>query len=257
MNSSSELSLNPGASRQREATTVQRRRALKQFLHHRVLSLICAYFVSIHAPTWGATSVIFINIIIQLFQSTHPHGVRPTFAISSTSSVMFQSTHPHGVRHRRLGFLQTVQGFNPRTHMGCDGWDSHRYGVADVSIHAPTWGATSIKYSDLKSKYVSIHAPTWGATPTGLPQGRLPAFQSTHPHGVRLCRVREMYILLYVSIHAPTWGATQQHALNYQIWTFQSTHPHGVRRTPALNAPNVQPVSIHAPTWGATWLCRL
>ena len=36
-----------------------------------------------------------------------------------------------------------VWGFNPRTHMGCDRFHLDEYIInLDVSIHAPTWGAT-------------------------------------------------------------------------------------------------------------------
>ena len=55
--------------------------------------------VSIHAPTWGATQMMMRLIRQRLFQSTHPHGVRP------------------GLRRCRSA---PSTCFNPRTHMGCD-----------------------------------------------------------------------------------------------------------------------------------------
>ena len=55
------------------------------------------------------------------FQSTHPHGVRPEYSETEYSDTEFQSTHPHGVRHPE---------FNYNFH------------VANVSIHAPSRGAT-------------------------------------------------------------------------------------------------------------------
>ena len=79
--------------------------------------------VSIHAPTQGAT------------RSRRNIGAKNRF----------QSTHPRRVRHG-LGrpAVQPVQGFNPRTHAGCDvaddGMGTHLLGV---SIHAPTQGATA------------------------------------------------------------------------------------------------------------------
>ena len=105
-----------------------------------------------------------------------------------------------------------TEGFNPRTHMGCDPLSfgllrrrprfqsTHPHGVRQdtlcdvlqevrVSIHAPTWGATDYAPNDAPTINVSIHAPTWGATITLL----------------ILC------ITINVSIHAPTWGATQKH----------------------------------------------
>ena len=100
-------------------------------------------FVSIHAPTRGATRAAGIhdagesgfnprthtgcdNLNLESggtfpFQSTHPHGVRHILLHGASSSSKFQSTHPHGVR-RYIPLLlhQEVSCFNPRTHTGCD-----------------------------------------------------------------------------------------------------------------------------------------
>ena len=35
---------------------------------------------------------------LQMFQSTHPHGVRPAYQDLIIPDSEFQSTHPHGVR---------------------------------------------------------------------------------------------------------------------------------------------------------------
>ena len=78
------------------------------------------------------------------------------------------------------------------------------------------------------------------------------AFQSTHPHGVRLDREKKLTPSVVVSIHAPTRGATKVGEHRYAealvsihaptrgatvlsvskvcFILFQSTHPHGVRR---------------------------
>ena len=101
---------------------------------------------------------------------------------------------------------------------------------------------------------VSIHAPLRGATGGGGVSGsRCPAFQSTHPCGVRpRCHTRRRQART-VSIHAPLRGATLQVAAEGMsadgfnprtpagcdgdrepraaiIIRFQSTHPCGVRR---------------------------
>ena len=97
----------------------------------------------------------------------------------------FQSTHPCGVRLLRL------QDENDKL----------------VSIHAPVWGATALKFYALIHFLVSIHAPVWGATRVSFvncinkcfnPRTRVGCdviftawsyrqvmFQSTHPCGVR------------------------------------------------------------------------
>ena len=57
---------------------------------------------------------------------------------------MFQSTHPHGVRLFYLcDKVLDISSFNPRTHMGCDQVTNMTTGQSGVSIHAPTWGATT------------------------------------------------------------------------------------------------------------------
>ena len=81
---------------------------------------------------------------------------------------------------------------------------------------------------------VSIHAPAWGATPRALAASAGSWwFQSTHPRGVRLVKTAQDSLFLTVSIHAPAWGATWYAAgdgVPYLV--FQSTHPRGVRRLP-------------------------
>ena len=56
--------------------------------------------ISIHAPTWGATSM----------------------TSGRWSDIIFQSTHPRGVRLPRSGRISWKGYFNPRTHVGCDGY---------------------------------------------------------------------------------------------------------------------------------------
>ena len=49
--------------------------------------------------------------------------------------------------------------------MGCDsGGTTSEEDALDVSIHAPTWGATIEQKYYAGESYVSIPAPTWGAT---------------------------------------------------------------------------------------------
>ena len=79
-------------------------------------------------------------------------------------------------------------------------------------------------------------------------------FQSTHPHGVRRSRGFHACESPLVSIHAPTRGATLPRPLPPRGRQFQSTHPHGVRQSGLwLLLVNLR-VSIHAPTRGATIL---
>ena len=144
--------------------------------------------VSIHAPTRGATGgVLFARHIDNKFQSTHPHGVRPSPS-SATSMYApvsihaptrgatnpvaiclilrrFQSTHPHGVRPRTVSYTPQKTGFNPRTHTGCD--------PRKPSIMRDVFGFNPRTHTGCDRRKIS--------------QGwTMELFQSTHPHGVRL-----------------------------------------------------------------------
>ena len=83
-----------------------------------------AQMISIHAPAWGATQTSKKLQGLNLFQSTHPRGVRPK-------------------REMQRYFLCN---FNPRTRVGCDVQLSAPYRRYDISIHAPAWGATQYCY---------------------------------------------------------------------------------------------------------------
>ena len=121
--------------------------------------------------------------------------------------------------------------FNPRARMGRDRTHEQHRGRTHVSIHAPAWGATLSAGHLLLGLRVSIHAPAWGATPLCVidfsykkrfnPRARMgrdpiaatiasesAKFQSTRPHGARLCSDE---------------GIRRKK-------TFQSTRPHGARR---------------------------
>ena len=99
--------------------------------------------ISIHAPTKGATFYLFgfRCCCIGRFQSTHPRRVRPLFAM----------------------FVLILLYFNPRTHEGCDTGSPLTFVGGEISIHAPTKGATLFGKTGLKCV----------------------VFQSTHPRRVR------------------------------------------------------------------------
>ena len=77
--------------------------------------------ISIHAPARGATYGEFYDMVVHdLFQSTHPRGVRLDWRNYDFCWWRFQSTHPRGVRQRQE--TSQTQG--------------------QISIHAPARGAT-------------------------------------------------------------------------------------------------------------------
>ena len=144
---------------------------------------------------------------------------------------MFQSTHPHGVRPQSGGSLSSPGGFNPRTRTGCDMIPRWWTSGTRVSIHAPARGATSNSGRTSHDSVVSIHAPARGATMLMVYTTNSALFQSTHPHGVRQSIPNMASLINLVSIHAPARGATLSFFLiSPSQFLFQSTHPHGVRR---------------------------
>ena len=121
------------------------------------------------------------------FQSTHPRGVRPDCRICSPPSWKFQSTHPRGVR-RELSKMSISEELFQSTHPrgvrrhGTLGY----YYVSTVSIHAPTWGATVLRFREW-NRFPCFNPRTHVGC-DGLPANTFPehvVFQSTHPRGVR------------------------------------------------------------------------
>ena len=91
--------------------------------------------------------------------------------LSSKTGYPFQSTHPHGVRlSSSLGSPAAWISFNPRTHTGCDGISLYVVAFRTVRFNPRTHtGCDSILFAYIHDSNVSIHAPTRGATPLWHP----------------------------------------------------------------------------------------
>ena len=99
---------------------------------------------------------------------------------------VFQSTLPRGERHKRPLFFVCEANFNPRSHEGSD------------------QTLSSVRCSP----QISIHAPTRGATDNIIDEQRDELFQSTLPRGERHGSSQFSGMPVVISIHAPTRGAT-------------------------------------------------
>ena len=122
--------------------------------------------VSIHAPMWGATKGIIFGRNYSMFQFTHPCGVRLN------------------VNKERI----ELNGFNSRTHVGCDP-DTDTDAIASFKFQFthPCGVRLSLHLELCSMSRVSIHAPMWGATwQCRANIERTQPFQFTHPCGVRL-----------------------------------------------------------------------
>ena len=177
-------------------------------------------------------------------------GRDPTSARSPTWRT-FQSTRPRGARHRSISRLRDeIDGFNPRAHAGRD----------------------LLGRAARRDAQVSIHAPTRGATFACLPLRTLSAFQSTRPRGARPSRPlpassptsfnprahagrdAEPVARPFVGEFQSTRPRGARLSITRRHWltpSFQSTRPRGARPDGEAQDQGGQ-VSIHAPTRGAT-----
>ena len=131
-------------------------------------------WISIHAPTWGATAYKEIKATSDKHFNPRTHvGCDDVAPLTVELQDKFQSTHPRGVRP------PTAEAF---------------FIAGGISIHAPTWGATYEFRQPPRWLFISIHAPTWGATLGTDGSASEFLFQSTHPRGVRLLNKRELTI---------------------------------------------------------------
>ena len=81
--------------------------------------------VSIHAPMWGATLLTDERLLLSEFQSTRPCGARLKGSLTRRTRLSrFQSTRPCGARL---------------------GGNYRQASDSMVSIHAPMWGATTLR----------------------------------------------------------------------------------------------------------------
>ena len=195
------------------------------------------------------------NVFFLVFQSTHPHGVRREDATPTTMN--WQSFNPRtltGCDRKKIPGPSKQRSFNPRTLTGCDSTGHYQQCRRDVSIHAPSRGATEVWLQMAQRKIVSIHAPSQGATLQKRAWEYISTtFQSTHPHGVRPFRHgRDRHRHTCFNPRTLTGCDCIGCGLMCIFMVFQSTHPHGVRRLTTIGGRNGQGVSIHAPSRGAT-----
>ena len=194
--------------------------------------------ISIHAPQWGAThGRQYISQSRTHFNPRTPVGCDVYDYSNAETAELFQSTHPSGVRPApRTMQSRPTRYFNPRTPVGCD--RCRRYGSpapSNFNPRTPVGCDLHIKCRLDLRRAISIHAPQWGATWMAGVHDQPCGFQSTHPSGVRQGTLHVVERWVRISIHAPQWGATLPKSLAVNGTLFQSTHPSGVRRATSLN----------------------
>ena len=102
--------------------------------------------VSIHAPTGGATMDGWETGEWPEFQFTRPRGARRASGGKSGRARLSFNSRAHGGRDRHDTIVsRRGRRFNSRAHGGRDAERSQRLAKEEVSIHAPTGGATRRK----------------------------------------------------------------------------------------------------------------
>ena len=163
------------------------------------------------------------------FQSTPPHGGRPTNTRNRSAWVLFQSTPPHG--GRRLGLPPGE-------------------GSILVSIHAPAWGATQDVINCFRYMMFQSTPPHGGRHQRGSIQKVLVRFNPRPRMGGDLFGLR-FHLNLSSFNPRPRMGGDKENLCDFYIPMFQSTPPHGGRLLSDYSFLCLC-VSIHAPAWGAT-----
>ena len=149
--------------------------------------------ISIHAPTWGATWLRTSDTTMSSYFNPRTHvGCDTARPWCGPSPPYFNPRTHVGCDFNDSKMMENYIDFNPRTHVGCDLASSVALIISSrfQSTH-PRGVRQRACPADLHSNKISIHAPTWGATTVQMLVDHRERFQSTHPRGVRpRCRVR-------------------------------------------------------------------
>jgi len=129
-----------------------------------LLVLRTIFSVSIHAPTRDATHSVRHLCTMPWFQSTHPHGMRPTLQSPATEAAAVSIHAPTRDATQENKMRAERVGFNPRTHTGCDAVTDELALKADRFNPRTHTGCDIMMIVAKQNRY---------------------GFQSTHPHGMR------------------------------------------------------------------------
>ena len=99
--------------------------------------------ISIHAPTRGATNLVNITVKLRVI-SIHAPTRGATFLrnFMCVDQMRFQSTLPREERRYKTPSCTLLSDFNPRSHERSDCIWKQLVNSGIISIHAPTRGAT-------------------------------------------------------------------------------------------------------------------
>ena len=190
--------------------------------------------ISIHAPAWGATRVVYRTMLAMAISIHTPRmGARLLLSLRIYRAIPFQSTRPawgRDVFAKQAPPQQQISIHTPR--MGA----RHPFlmlttGTLAFQSTRPAWGRDPRKRLPGTRHQISIHTPRMGARPASRVKGiGLDAFQSTRPAwGRDLCIVCDLAWYNHFNPHAPHGGATRSFG----------------------NGAAAKEISIHTPRMGA------
>ena len=167
------------------------------------------FSISIHAPTNGAT---MIDEKMQIIEEISIHA--PTNGATKHANIINESITDFNPRSDERSDVPPMTNpfmpwnFNPRSDERSDIHFTLVICFGQISIHAPTNGATSLTIRHKSIIIISIHAPTNGATVSTVPDSADFIISIHAPtNGATLLDVRIIFFVI-ISIHAPTNGAT-------------------------------------------------
>ena len=144
-----------------------------------------------------------------VFQSTPPREGRPVRVfLSHCPSCFNPRPHARGDTYGRLGIWQRT-GFNPRPHARGDALKTTNNRQSLCFNPRPHARGDKLVTNGLKSRNVSIHAPTRGATFAAASKIFCIISFNPRPHARGDPQCGLDFQRLNVSIHAPTRGATK------------------------------------------------
>ena len=166
----------------------------------------CDFNPRSHEGSDGRTSFTFF--FSGVFQSTLPRGERPGEVREVATLFKFQSTLPRG--ERRMPFNAYALVWN-------------------ISIHAPTRGATKYSFSIFRYVYFNPRSHEGSDDTTGIEPVTCSLHFNPRSHEGSDEEYGLTVQLCMISIHAPTRGATFFQVFQLLFCLFQSTLPRGER----------------------------
>ena len=165
-------------------------------------------YISIHAPTRGATKKAILQREKQAISIHAPTRGATLLKLAISISLIFQSTLPREERQTMRKLTIAELNFNPRSHERSDRVESSLERSINISIHAPTRGATEYLGIQENPKGFQSTLPREERHMSPEELAELQEFQSTLPREERPITCSKTRDTRRISIHAPTRGAT-------------------------------------------------